>query len=280
MIREPAASGTFYPANPKALARDIELYLEQAAPGEIKGEIKGLVAPHAGYIYSGSVAAWGYKVLSQRTYDTVIVIAPSHRSYFEGAAIQEKGGYRMPLGIVSIDEEFAAELLKRSSVVQSNFQAHQGEHSLEVQLPFLQVVLKNFRIVPLIMGAQDIALCEALASALFQVMRESKKQFLVVGSTDLSHYYPYNHAIKLDGEVAQNLNNFDVQGLARDLGSDKCEACGAGPMITTMLVSQKLGANASKVLKYANSGDVSGDKASVVGYLSAVFYRMANGRGN
>ncbi len=274
MIREPAASGTFYPANPKALARDVELYLEQAAPGEIKGEIKGLVAPHAGYIYSGSVAAWGYKVLSQRTYDTVIVIAPSHRSYFEGAAIQERGGYRMPLGIVSIDEEFAAELLKKDSVVQPNFHAHQGEHSLEVQLPFLQVVLKNFRIVPLIMGAQDIPLCEALASALFQVMRESEKQFLVVGSTDLSHYYPYSHAIELDGEVARNLNNFDVQGLARDLGSDKCEACGAGPMITTMLVSKKLGANAGKVLKYANSGDVSGDKASVVGYLSAVFYRM------
>src|SRR5512135_742195 len=143
MIREPAASGTFYPANPKALAHDVELYLEQAAPGEIKGEIKGLVAPHAGYIYSGAVAAWGYKVLSQRTYDTVIVIAPSHRSYFEGAAIQERGGYRMPLGIVSIDEEFAAELLKKDSVVQPNFHAHQGEHSLEVQLPFLQVVLKN-----------------------------------------------------------------------------------------------------------------------------------------
>jgi AmmeMemoRadiSam system protein B len=279
MIREPAASGMFYPANPKALARDVELYLEQASPPEIKGEIKGLIAPHAGYIYSGSVAAWGYKVLMHRSYDTVIVIAPSHRSHFEAVAIQEEGGYSMPLGIVKIDEEFAAALLKRSGAVQSNSHAHQGEHSLEVQLPFLQVLLKDFRLVPLIMGAQDIALCEALASALFQVMQESEKRFLVVGSTDLSHYYPYSHALELDGEVARNLNDFDVQGLARDLGSDKCEACGAGPMITTMMVSQKLGANASKVLKYANSGDVSGDKASVVGYLSAVFYRMGNGRG-
>jgi MEMO1 family protein len=280
MIREPAASGTFYPANPKALARDVELYLEQAAPEEIEGEIKGLIVPHAGYVYSGSVAAWGYKVLLKRTYDTVILIAPSHRSHFERVAVQEQGGYRMPLGIVDVDEEFAAALLKRSSVVQSNVHAHQGEHSLEVQLPFLQVVLKKFRIVPLIMGAQDNALCEALASALFQTMWESEKQFLVVGSTDLSHYYPYNHALELDGEVARNLNNFDVQGLARDLGSDKCEACGAGPMITTMALSQKLGANASKVLKYANSGDVSGDKASVVGYVSAVFYRMGNERGH
>ena len=276
MIREPAASGMFYPADPKALARDVELYLEQALPAEIEGEIKGLIVPHAGYIYSGSVAAWGYKVLLNRSYDTVIVIAPSHRSYFEGAAIQEQGGYRMPLGIVKIDEEFAAALLKRGGVVQSNIHAHQGEHSLEVQLPFLQVVLKDFQLVPLIMGAQDVALCEKLALALFEVMRESEKQVLVVGSTDLSHYYPYNHALELDGEVARNLNDFDVQGLIRDLGSDKCEACGAGPIITTMMVSQKLGANASKVLKYANSGDVSGDKASVVGYLSAVLYRMGN----
>ena len=280
MIREPAASGMFYPANPKALADDIQLYLDQATPAEIKGEIKGLIAPHAGYMYSGAVAAWGYKVLLKRTYDTVIIIAPSHRSHFEGAALQEQGGYRMPLGIVKIDEEFASELLMKSSVVQSNFHAHQGEHSLEVQLPFLQVVLKEFRIVPLIMGAQDAALCEALASALFQVMQGSEKQCLVVGSTDLSHYYPYSHALQLDGQVARNLNNFDVRGLTRDLAADKCEACGAGPMITTMMVSQKLGANASKVLKYANSGDVSGDKASVVGYVSAIFYSMGNGRGD
>ncbi|MGD0236463.1 MAG: AmmeMemoRadiSam system protein B [Syntrophorhabdales bacterium] len=280
MIREPAASGMFYPANPKALAHDIELYLEQASPAEIKGEIKGLIAPHAGYMYSGAVAAWGYKVLLKRTYDTVIIIAPSHRSHFEGVALQEQGGYRMPLGIVKIDEEFASELLKSSGVIQPNFHAHQGEHSLEVQLPFLQVVLKEFRMVPLIMGDQDAALCEALASALFQVMQESEKQFLVVGSTDLSHYYPYSHALELDGRVARNLNNFNVKEFVRDLAADKCEACGAGPMITTMIVSQKLGANGSKVLKYANSGDVSGDKASVVGYISVVFYKMGNGRGD
>lgn len=280
-IREPAASGTFYPANPKALARDIELYLGQASPGEVKGEIKGLIAPHAGYMYSGAVAAWAYKVLLNRTYDTVIVIAPSHRSYFDGVALQEQGGYRMPLGIVNIDDEFAADLLKKSTLVRSNFQAHQGEHSLEVQLPFLQVMLKDFRMVPLIMGAQDVALCEELASALVGVMRESKKRFLVVGSTDLSHYYPYSHAVELDGQVARNLNNFDVQGLVRDIAEDKCEACGAGPVITTMMISQKLGADAGKVLKYANSGDVSGDKTSVVGYISAVFYRtVGNGHGD
>jgi len=280
LIREPAASGMFYPSNPKVLSHDIELYLGQASPGEIKGEIKGLVAPHAGYMYSGAVAAWAYKVLLKRTFDTVIIVAPSHRSRFEGAALQAHGGYRMPLGIVKVDEDFASELLMNSSVVQSNVHPHQGEHSLEVQLPFLQVVLKEFRIVPLIMGAQDFALCEALASALFEAMKGSEKRCLVVGSTDLSHYYPYSHALELDGQVAQNLDALDVMGLARDLAADKCEACGAGPMITTMMVSQKLGANAGKVLKYANSGDVSGDKGSVVGYISAVFYRTGDRRGD
>jgi hypothetical protein len=185
----------------------------------------------------------------------------------------------MPLGVVNIDDEVATALMKKTDLVQSNFEAHQGEHSLEVQLPFLQVVLKGFRMVPIIMGSQDVALCEGLASALVDVMRESKKRFLVVGSTDLSHYYPYGHALELDGEVARHLNHFDIQGLIRDLAVDKCEACGAGPMITTMIVSQKLGANASKVLKYANSGDVSGDKASVVGYIAAVLYRVVDGDG-
>ena len=278
MIREPAVSGTFYPGNAEALAHDIEQYLSQAAPPEIKGEIKGLIAPYAGYMYSGPVAAWGYKALSGHRYDTVIVIAPSHRSYFSVAAILKRGGYRTPLGVVEIDEEFAADLLKQGGPIVSDLHAHQDEHSLEVQVPFLQYVLKDFRMVPLIMGAHDVDLCEELASALFRAIEGSTKRFLVVGSTDLSHYYPYRHAIELDGHVVARLNSFDVQGLIQDLASEKCEACGAGPIITTMMLSRQLGADAGKVLKYANSGDVSGDKSTVVGYVSSVFYRKGTGR--
>jgi MEMO1 family protein len=279
MIREPAVSGMFYPADPKVLTHDLELYLRQASPGQISGRIKGLIVPHAGYVYSGGVAAWGYKMLLNRTYDTVIIVAPSHKSYFEGAALQEQGGYKTPLGTVKIDEEFASELLKKSSAVHSNSRVHQGEHSLEVQLPFLQVVLNEFQLVPLIMGTQDSAVSEALASALSRIIQASTKQCLIIGSTDLSHYYPHAHAVELDGQVARNLSNFDITGLVRDLAADKGEACGAGPMITTMTVSRKLGANAGKVLKYANSGDVSGDKASVVGYISAVFYEKDDDEG-
>ena len=273
MIREPAVSGTFYPGNPKTLTHDIEQYLSDATPADIQGDIKGLISPHAGYMYSGPVAAWGYKALSGRRYDTVIVLAPSHRSYFSVAAVLQRGGYRTPLGVVEIDERFASGLLKQGGPVISDPHAHQDEHSLEVQVPFLQYVLKDFRLVPIIMGAHDVELCQELASALLRAMEDGTKQFLVVGSTDLSHYYPYRHAVELDSHVVERLDRFDVHGFVEDLASEKCEACGAGPIITTMMATRQMGADAARVLRYANSGDVSGDKATVVGYVSCVFYK-------
>jgi MEMO1 family protein len=279
MIREPAVSGTFYPGNPRALTGDIEEYLSRASVEAIEGDILGLISPHAGYMYSGPVAAHGYKALLGRTYDTVIILAPSHRQYFEGAAVQRHGGYKTPLGVVPVNEPFASKLLARLPAVQANDKAHEGEHSLEVQIPFLQFVLKEFQLLPLIMGAYDTDTCEELASALFDVMKDIKDKrhrYLVVGSTDLSHYYPYRHAVELDSKIVERLNAFDVKGLIDDLEEDKCEACGSGPVITTMLLSRKMGANASRVVKYANSGDTSGDKGAVVGYVSCVFYRTGD----
>ncbi|MBP1745807.1 MAG: putative cytosolic protein [Deltaproteobacteria bacterium] len=272
-IREPSVSGTFYSDNPKTLTRHIEAYLKNANIDSINGEVLGLISPHAGYVYSGQVAAYGYKAIIGYPYETVIIVAPSHRSHFEGVAMLEKGGYLTPLGVVPIDEEFTGEIVKRQSVIRPNVDAHRGEHSLEVQVPFLQVALKNFAIVPLIMGSQDPAVCEALADCLHGVINTLKKRILVVGSTDLSHYYPYAEAVELDTVVRQRLEVYDIKGLQGDLRKGTCEACGAGPMISTMLLSQKLGATGSKVLKYANSGDVSGDRSGVVGYISCVFYK-------
>ena len=277
-IREPAVSGMFYPGNPKTLKSDIERYLSEAVFDPIDGNIVGIISPHAGYIYSGPVAAYGFKAIAGRAYDTVIVIAPSHRKYFEGAAVIEKGGYKTPLGIVEIDEETAGMVLKKSTAVQSNIDIHREEHSLEVQLPFLQMILKSFKLVPLIMGTQDFSTCEVLSAGIYEAVKDSGKQILVVGSTDLSHYYSYAHAVELDGIVTKRLDDFDMKGLVEDLGNDKCEACGAGPMITTMMLSRKSGAKQGKVLKYANSGDITGDKSTVVGYVSAVFYNNHEGQ--
>jgi hypothetical protein len=272
-VREPAVSGMFYPDNPGILKKDIEEYLGKAAFDPIIGDIVGVVSPHAGYMYSGPVAAYGYKAIANREYDTVIVIAPSHKRYFEGVAVIDKGGYKTPLGIVEIDEIITGKILKNCTTLHRNVDAHAGEHSLEVQLPFLQVILKKFTLVPLIMGSQDLSTCEAISEGIYGAVKDSGRKILIVGSTDLSHYYSYAHAVGLDGIVTGHLDNFDIKGLSADLGKDKCEACGSGPMITVMMLSSKLGANQSKVLKYANSGDISGDRSTVVGYVSAVFFK-------
>lgn len=270
-IREPSVSGTFYPDNPKTLKKNIEDYLDNASIDSLDKEIVGLISPHAGYMYSGQVAAYGYKAIMGLHYETVIVIAPSHRSRFEGVAVIEKGGYRTPLGVVQIDEELIREVVNLKTVVRPNLDAHRGEHSLEVQIPFLQVVLKDFNLVPLIMGSQDPAFCEVLVESLYESIKKTNKKVLVVGSTDLSHYYPYAEAVDLDTIVRQRLETFDIKGLQNDFWKGTCEACGAGPVLSTMMLSKKLGATQSKVLKYANSGDVSGDKSGVVGYISCVF---------
>ncbi|HVN95918.1 MAG TPA: AmmeMemoRadiSam system protein B [Syntrophorhabdaceae bacterium] len=272
-IREPAVSGTFYPDEPVRLRRQIEGYLEDATVPAIDVEVLGLVSPHAGYVYSGPVAAYGFKMIAGRQYDTAVIIAPSHRVYFEGVALWDRGGFRTSLGTVDIDEEAAKEVLRPGGIIQANMRPHQEEHSLEVQLPFLQSVLGDFRLIPLIMGNQDASTCANLAQSLFVVMQKSKKKFLIVGSTDLSHYYPYAQAKKLDTIIVSRLDAFDIMGMIEDISGNRAEACGAGPMVTTMMLCEKLGADRGMSLKYANSGDTSGDKSGVVGYVSAVFYR-------
>jgi MEMO1 family protein len=271
-IREPAVSGTFYPSNPRVLREDIKQYFSLAPTGPAPGRVKGLISPHAGYMYSGQVAAYGYKVLTAGTYDTVIVVAPSHKAYFKGVAVQDKGGYRTPLGLVPIDEKVAGAILEAGDLVHSDAVVHKGEHSVEVQLPFLQVALGDVGFVPLIMGDQTPSLCSGLADQIVSALKGLGKTALIVGSTDLSHYYPYAQAVRLDSSITRRLAAFDPEGLEEDLRADRSEACGAGPMLVTMMTAQRLGADKSAVLKYANSGDVSGDKEAVVGYTSCIFY--------
>ncbi|HAR96260.1 MAG TPA: AmmeMemoRadiSam system protein B [Deltaproteobacteria bacterium] len=277
-IREPAVSGTFYPNNPKVLKEDIRQYLSIVPTGLVPGGVTGLISPHAGYMYSGQVAAYGYKTLTAGTYDTVIVVAPSHRAYFEGAALQDKGGYRTPLGLMPIDEDVARAIVEAGAFVHSDASVHRAEHAIEVQLPFLQVALGEVPFVPLIMGEQGLSLCRKLADQIVTAVKGLNRSALLIGSTDLSHYHPYAQAVRLDNAITSRLRAFDTEGLEDDLRADRAEACGAGPMLVTMLAARKLGADRSAVLKYANSGDVSGDKSAVVGYTSCVFYREGGAR--
>lgn len=270
-IRKSVLAGTWYPADPATLRGDISNYLRQVPLLEVGGPVVGLICPHAGYVYSGHIAAYGYRLAEGQRYDTVVVIGPSHRALFRGASVFSSGGYETPLGVIPVDESLADGILERDPVLTSDRKPHAAEHSIEIQLPFLQVVLGEFRFVPIVMGTQDYRTCEAVADAIFQASK--RKNILVVGSSDLSHFHNDEQAKRLDQVVIDLVQKRDHRGLSRELEEGTCEACGGGPMSATMLYAEKAGARGVKVLKYASSGDVTGDRREVVGYLSAAFFR-------
>jgi AmmeMemoRadiSam system protein B/AmmeMemoRadiSam system protein A len=277
VTREAAVAGQFYPANPVELSKMIAGFFNKAKKEDIPGEIIALISPHAGYVYSGQVAAYGYKLLEGLKFDVVVVISPSHTLPFAGSSVFNGKFYKTPLGEIEIDQPTALEIASVNDYVYLSDKGHtvggmRDEHSLEVQLPFLQTVLGKFKLVPIVMGEQDWQSCQALGEALSKGLEG--KNALIVASSDLSHFHPYSQAVKLDSVVQKDVASFDPEKLFEDLQNGTCEACGGGPIIGAMLAAKKCGANKSKVLMYANSGDVTGDRAGVVGYMSAVLYRQ------
>ena len=240
----------------------------------IPGQIFGLISPHAGYIYSGQIAADAYKQILSKNFDNVIVISPSHFEDFSGCSVFF-GDYITPLGIIPTNKELAKSIVSSSSEINDSPSGHRYEHALEVQLPFLQIVLENFKLVPIVMGRQDYSMAEILSNALNMALSSptyKDQKTLIVGSSDLSHYLQINEAKKRDNIVLQDIQEFNAKKLSDDINSNKCQACGFGPIMSTMLTSQKLGATYSKVVSYGTSGDVSKDYQNVVGYLAGVFY--------
>ena len=270
-VRPPAVAGTFYTSDPDDLAAQVRGFLGTIPSNPLPGPIVALISPHAGYIYSGQVAAYGYKLLEGKSFDTVVVIAPSHRIPFKGASVYQGSAYQIPLGLIPINEGLASHLIESSDLFSFIPQAHMKEHSLEVQLPFLKILLADFNLLPIVMGSNDFSTCNAIAETLYQTLHDHS--VLIVASTDLSHFHPYQEAVKLDGIVIDYVKSYDPEGLFKAISFSRCEACGSDPLITTMLLAQKLGANQSALLNYANSGDVSGDKTQVVGYMSAALYK-------
>jgi len=276
-IREPGLAGSWYPDKPAVLFRDIKRYLDNVKKEKVEGDIIALVAPHAGYMYSGQVAAYAYQLIEGKSFDTVIVVGPSHRLPFKGASLWDRGGFGTPLGVVPVDTELSKKLMEQRKEIRFIPEAHSQENSIELQIPFLQAVLKSFKLVPIAMEPDwSWETCQYLASAIADTIRG--KKVLLVASTDLSHYHSYNAAVQLDRIFLNHIERFDIEGLNRDLKSDRTEACGGGPVVTIMLAAKALGANKGKTLRYANSGDVTGDRSRVVGYAAAVFYRDEGGR--
>ncbi|MGB9604524.1 MAG: AmmeMemoRadiSam system protein B, partial [Bryobacteraceae bacterium] len=275
-VRQPAAAGGFYPADPKELARMVDELLAGAQPPELAGAPVALVAPHAGYMYSGAVAAHAYALLKGRKYERVVVISPSHIDAFGFAAIYDGDAYVTPLGTIPVDKAFAARLVRAGSGLQLSARGHEtrgqrGEHALEVQLPFLQRVLGEFRLLPIVMGDQRYEACRALGVALAKTIQDSDT--LIVASSDLSHYHRYEDAVRLDRRVLKAIEEWDYFTMARNFEQNIWEACGGGPIVAAMIAAERLGARQARVLKYANSGDVTGDRSQVVGYGAVAFVK-------
>ncbi len=270
-IRRPVVAGAFYPSDPATLAGDVDRYLAAASVAEIEGRIVGIICPHAGYVYSAGVAAHAYVLLKGLSYDSVIVVAPSHRVAFSGASVYGGAGYATPLGVVSVDRALADAIAEASPAFRYEPRAHAAEHSLEVQVPFLQRALGEFAIVPIVMGTQDEGTVRTLAAAIADAVRSAEgKSVLLVASSDLSHYHSYDQAVALDSVVVELVEAYDPEGLLAALARGECEACGGGPMAVVMMAARELGARRATVVKYANSGDVTGDRGQVVGYMAGV----------
>ena len=271
-VRPAAVAGAWYPGTRAALAREVDTYLDAAAEGP-RGRITAIIAPHAGIMFSGPVAAFSYKAAAREPYDVVVLAGPSHFVPFEGVALYPDGAFDSPFGLAPIDTEIAGRLAA-SAGIHAMPAAHAREHSLEMQLPFVRRLLPQARIVPLLMGFQSRDAIEQLAAALPAALRGTRA--LIVASTDLSHYFDARTAAELDARVQQRVAAFDPEGLIA-LAAEYPEhergryvGCGIGPAISVMIAARTLGAREARVLKYAHSGEVSGDYDGVVGYMAAV----------
>jgi AmmeMemoRadiSam system protein B len=267
-FRRAAVAGSWYPGEPEALARDVDRYLEGAGDPQA-GRPLALIAPHAGLVYSGPVAAHAYRLLQGQDIEIAVLVGPSHYVGFDGAAIYAHGAFETPLGPVPIAEECAAAVARACPLVGPHPTAHVREHSLEMQLPFLKRVLPDVEIVPLVMGYQVRDTAYAVGDAIAAAARGRKA--VLVASTDLSHYQNAPTAARLDRKVIEHVERFDADGLMSLLEAFPEHACGGGPTVSVMRAANALGASGARVLKYGDSGDVSGDKDAVVGYLAAAF---------
>lgn len=274
LVRPPAVAGSWYPDAESPLRAAVTSHLAAADDaGTPSGDIVAIIAPHAGLVYSGSVAAYAYRAVAGRAYDVAVLVGPSHHVGFDGVAIYPRGAFDTPLGPVRVASAVADQLMT-APCIRTHPTAHVREHSLEMQLPFLRHVLPETPIVPLVIGYQErdtiLALAEALAGTL------SGLTPLLVASTDLSHYFDASRAATFDNVVIDYVTRFDSDGLLAEYERyptherGRCVACGGGAAVAVMKAAAALGAREARALCYADSGDVSGDKTAVVGYLAAV----------
>lgn len=279
-IRRSTVAGAWYPGTKDGLARAVDGFLANVDRPLVAGELMGLISPHAGYTYSGQTAAYAYHQLQGRQVDTVVLVGPSHRGWIGDYSASAEDAYETPLGFVPLDREFIDNLADRIALDQI-----QGdrEHSLELQLPFLQRQLGQFRMVPILMRSDDPAAARSLALALAAVIRERTvegKRVLLVASSDLYHIEDYYQVVRRDQEVVDAIAAYDLERLGTLFTALDCTVCGRMPILTAMHAARALGASAAEILHHTNSGDVSGQRSRgqyTVGYAAAAIYLPSPG---
>jgi AmmeMemoRadiSam system protein B len=278
-VRRPTQAGTFYEGTAESLKRQIEnCFLHKLGPGKIPQIVKagprhvlGLVCPHAGYMYSGPVAAHAYyRLASNGKPDVVVIFGPNHTGYGSALAVMNEGSWRTPLGDVEIESDIANQIVNESHIVDVDESAHRFEHSIEIQLPFLQYLYdSNFKIVPICFLMQDLSSAREVGKATARVL--TGKNAIVIASSDMTHYESQESASKKDSLVLEAVEAMDDAKLYSIIETQNISACGYGPIIALITAAKNLRAREAKLLCYKTSGDVIGDYSSVVGYAAVCF---------
>jgi AmmeMemoRadiSam system protein B len=267
-------AGSFYPRDAGALAGTVDALLAAAPRPSLSAAPGALVCPHAGYAYSGVVAAHAFRCLESASARTLVLVGPSHVEAFDFSSVFEGEAYRTPLGDVPVDTDLARAIAEQAPSIRFSRRGHvrpesaRGEHCLEVLLPFVQRVVPEARVVPIVMGSQHWQAADDLGNAIARVADPARA--VVLASSDLSHFHPHDQAVRLDTVFCDTLETLDAAALHRAVAEGRCEACGAGPVVAAVRASARWPGRACRVLSRATSGDVTGDRASVVGYMAAV----------
>jgi len=284
-IRQAGVAGSFYPADPKTLTAMIDDLLAHATPPPVHDPILAAVAPHAGYQFTGPVAATTFAELKGRKFSRVVVIGPTHYVAFNFTSVYDGDAYATPLGTVQVDKAFARQLVKMGPTLQLSGMGHDitpagAEHSIEVELPWLQRVLGNFQLVPIVMGDQSYESSRALGVALAKLIQDKNTvgSTLILASSDLSHYHTYDEAETIDHKTLGALAAWDYFSMSRNFQTGVWEACGGAPIVAAMIAAERMGANQAMVLKYGNSGDTSADRTRVVGYSADLFVKAPSAK--
>lgn len=281
-VRLPTQAGAFYEANPEALRDQVEqCFLNKLGPRRVptvsqtaNRKIVGLVCPHAGYMFSGPVAAHSYYELAlDGTPEVVAIFGPNHTGYGSGLALMNEGVWRTPLGDVEINSEIADQIVDQSQIVDVDATAHRMEHSIEVQLPFLQYLYgSSFTFVPVCFAMQDLNSARQVGETVANVLKG--KNAVIIASSDMTHYEPHEQAAKKDRIALSAVEGLDEAGFYSAVESNNVSACGHGPIASLIVAARRLGAKEAKLLSYNTSGDVIGDRSSVVGYAALSFTKM------